>query len=329
MTECARNLAVYDRTQDFWSSRRFSNPVVFDAARDMSGMSLRLPALRQDAVLVVLQIVDFRSCRLWIDGSSTSVDLIFDAAEGTTAFGSPAPSLSGASAQWFHFYVSRNGPSPSESRDQPWPADPLPYPPSVGISDAIDQRLGECLIKAMRLAAAGDDRRQEYLLKTLLECLLLSLKKNAARAPEITPMPVTAQRGGLAPWQVRRAKQIMDDKLEEAVAIEELAAACRLSKSHFARAFKATTGQSPHRWHLGHRVEHAKRLMIESNQSLADIALVCGFADQSHFAKVFSRLVGSPPGTWRRSQERVVTGRRRAENDNIRITAPASSPASF
>jgi AraC-like DNA-binding protein len=110
-------------------------------------------------------------------------------------------------------------------------------------------------------------------------------------------------RGGLAPWQVRRAKQIMSENLTGWVALEEVAQACRLSKSHFGRAFKATTGRSPHRWLLEYRVEHAKRLLTDSDDTLADIASRCGFADQSHFAKVFCRLVGVPPRPWRRAQE--------------------------
>ena len=330
MTECSRNLAVYDRTQQgAWPAGRLSGIDVSDAFPEgAAGPSLYLPVLRGDAVLVVLHVVDPRSYRLWIDGGAASVDLAFGPGE-MTEFAMPAVSRPAVSGQWFHFYVPRNGtlgPLGTEERH-------LPFPPSLRISDAIDQRLGECLVKAVRLAAASDPLIHDHLLKTLLECLLLSLKRHASRMPVTACAPGLVQRGGLAPWQVRRAKQIMDEKLEEAVAIEELAAACRLSKSHFARAFKVTTGQSPHRWHLGHRVDRAKRLMVESDQSLADIALVCGFADQSHFAKVFSRFVGFPPGTWRRAQERAVTpalpdmpiGGRPAGNDNIRERPLASA----
>jgi transcriptional regulator GlxA family with amidase domain len=42
-------------------------------------------------------------------------------------------------------------------------------------------------------------------------------------------------------------------------------------------------------------------LLLGSQMSLADIALACGFADQSHFTRIFARSTGAPPGSWRRS----------------------------
>ena len=108
-------------------------------------------------------------------------------------------------------------------------------------------------------------------------------------------------RGGLAPWQVRRTEQMLSENLDGEVTLAHLAGECRLSVSHFARAFKQTTGQSPHRWLLARRVEHAKRLLLTSALPLAKIAPACGFADQSHFTRVFSQMVGTGPGAWRRA----------------------------
>jgi len=67
------------------------------------------------------------------------------------------------------------------------------------------------------------------------------------------------------------------------------------------RAFRRTTGLPPHRWLLRHRVEKAKALLRESALPLHDVALECGFADQSHLTRVFTRWAGQAPGTWRRS----------------------------
>ncbi|MET0969686.1 MAG: AraC family transcriptional regulator [Tardiphaga sp.] len=85
------------------------------------------------------------------------------------------------------------------------------------------------------------------------------------------------------------------------ISIAELAAACGLSRGYFIHAFKSTTGITPYQWVLTQRVEQARELLKNSDLSLAEVALACGFADQSHFTRVFSRLAGASPGSWRRS----------------------------
>ena len=111
-------------------------------------------------------------------------------------------------------------------------------------------------------------------------------------------------RGGLAPWQERRAKALMSSRMEGDISLGELADECRLSRSYFARAFKKSTGESPHRWLLGRRVETAKQMLLHSDAPLAEIALAVGFSDQSHLTKVFSRYAGATPGAWRRGLKR-------------------------
>jgi AraC family transcriptional regulator len=110
-------------------------------------------------------------------------------------------------------------------------------------------------------------------------------------------------RGGLAAWQVRRAKEILSANLDGRVPLEEVARECRLSVSHFSRAFRRTMGAAPHNWLLERRVEVAKEKLRDSRLSLLDVALICGFADQSHFTRIFTRMVGVSPGAWRRGLE--------------------------
>jgi len=71
--------------------------------------------------------------------------------------------------------------------------------------------------------------------------------------------------------------------------------------SHFSRAFRRSVGAAPHNWLLMHRVEVAKVRLRGARLSLLDVALACGFADQSHLTKVFTRIVGISPGAWRRA----------------------------
>lgn len=108
-------------------------------------------------------------------------------------------------------------------------------------------------------------------------------------------------RGGLAPWQMRRATELLRERLDGDVPLSELAAECKLSVSHFARSFKQAIGQTPHRWLVHRRVDAAKNLMMHSGMRLSEIAVGCGFADQTSFNRTFKKIAGITPGDWRRS----------------------------
>lgn len=106
--------------------------------------------------------------------------------------------------------------------------------------------------------------------------------------------------GGLSQKGLQLAQAIMLEKLGEPVSLADLARLCDLSPSHFSRAFKQATGQSPSIWLARQRVARAKDLLRRSDLTLAEVAYGCGFADQSHFTRTFSRHVGQSPGVWRR-----------------------------
>jgi AraC-like DNA-binding protein len=92
--------------------------------------------------------------------------------------------------------------------------------------------------------------------------------------------------------------------------VSELSAIVQLSPTHFSRCFKQTLGVSPHAFVMRHRLELAARLMLESTESLANIAHDCGFTDQPHFCRQFKRVMGESPAAWRRAQQvpRVGSG---------------------
>jgi AraC family transcriptional regulator len=111
------------------------------------------------------------------------------------------------------------------------------------------------------------------------------------------PLPT---RSGLAPWQLHRACEFIEANLADDPAIADIAAACGLSSSHFAKAFRQATGTPPHAWLSMRRIARAKELLRGTNIALAEIALACGFVDQSHFGRVFLKSEGCTPGRWRR-----------------------------
>ncbi len=114
------------------------------------------------------------------------------------------------------------------------------------------------------------------------------------------PMRATPPRGGLSPRHLRRASDFIMEHLAEDICLDDLAGLTGLSCKHFVRAFKCSTGLPPHQYLIARRIEAAKRHLADGKASLADIALQCGFADQSHFTAAFRKAVGVPPGTWRR-----------------------------
>jgi AraC-like DNA-binding protein len=117
-------------------------------------------------------------------------------------------------------------------------------------------------------------------------------------------------RGGLAPWQKRRAAELLHENMHGGIRLSDVARECGLSVSHFARSFKTSFGISTHQWLIQHRIDRAKQLMRQTTMSLIDIAIQSGFNDQAAFTRTFHQLVGVSPGTWRRQ---YVTRHSRAE----------------
>ncbi|KVE24261.1 AraC family transcriptional regulator [Burkholderia singularis] len=112
------------------------------------------------------------------------------------------------------------------------------------------------------------------------------------------------RKGRLSPAKTALAKELLVEKADLGVSIEEIASACDLSRGYFIRAFSRTTGRTPHQWLLEQRVIRARQLIETTGMTLAEIAAACGFADQSHLNRVFARIVGHPPGAWRRELSR-------------------------
>nr|WP_246602450.1 AraC family transcriptional regulator [Falsiroseomonas tokyonensis] len=110
--------------------------------------------------------------------------------------------------------------------------------------------------------------------------------------------------GRLAPWQESRVIAHIEANLQEPIRVEHLAALVRLSASYFARAFKASFGDTPHEYLLRLRVQHAQLQLLHSDVPLAQIALDCGMCDQAHLSRVFRRATGTSPSAWRRHHSR-------------------------
>jgi AraC-like DNA-binding protein len=108
-------------------------------------------------------------------------------------------------------------------------------------------------------------------------------------------------RGGLPNATLRRVKDYVEAHLAEPIELATLADVAGVSLFHFARAFKQSTGMTPHHYLVQKRVERAQSLLSQSDRTLSEIALTTGFADQSHLTRRFRQVVGITPSEFRRS----------------------------
>ena len=169
-----------------------------------------------------------------------------------------------------------------------------------GQTDAVMTHLAQALLPALT--------RPHEMNTLFVDHIVAAASLHLARTyGGLTPR-TTPPHGGLAPWQERRATEMLAGDLRGASSVAALAEACGLSASHFLRAFRRSTGMTPHRWLMAQRIATARHLLTDTGQDLREIAQEAGFADQSHFTRVFSGAVGISPGAWRRLQ----TGRNRA-----------------
>lgn len=173
-----------------------------------------------------------------------------------------------------------------------------PHDPAASLSphrqfdDPVIRALTSALLPAL-------DRRQP----TSALCLDYIGLALAAHVAHVYGIPGAAQpraAGMLAPWQERRAKALIEADLGGEVRLADLAGACGLSTGYFSRAFRRTTGMTPHRWLTSRRIDKAKALLARPEGAIAAIALECGFADQAHFTRAFGKWVGVTPAAWRR-----------------------------
>jgi AraC family transcriptional regulator len=117
-----------------------------------------------------------------------------------------------------------------------------------------------------------------------------------------TPQPAEPPRSGLTRTQLARAIEFMDANLPERLSLGEIAGAACLSSGHFIRQFKASVGMAPHRYIIRLRLDRAKRLLRETDRSIAQIAFECGFSHQEHMTRFFGEFSGTTPAVFRRKE---------------------------
>ena len=139
-----------------------------------------------------------------------------------------------------------------------------------------------------------------------VETLAAGVSQQVALHAGAGPAPRERARGGLSPGARRRVLELIDAQLDARLSVDTLAREVGLSSAHFARAFKQTLGEAPHRFLLSRRLERARRLLEACGVQLSDVAARAGFADQAHFTRHFKRQFGVTPGAVARANGRCA-----------------------
>ena len=112
------------------------------------------------------------------------------------------------------------------------------------------------------------------------------------------------ERGRLSASQKSRVLDLVQQRLAEDIALDDLAAAAGVGRFHFLRLFKNSLGVTPHRFVTDQRLTAARKLLAETDQRLADVAASAGFSSQSHLCTTMRRRLGVTPKQWRRSMQK-------------------------
>ncbi|WP_245449081.1 AraC family transcriptional regulator [Phyllobacterium sophorae] len=107
-------------------------------------------------------------------------------------------------------------------------------------------------------------------------------------------------KGGLSPLNLKRINAIIESRPANPPSLEELVREIGVSRRHFFRAFKQSTGKTPHSYVAEHRLKRAVDLLRATDLSATDIALECGFSSSSHFTVAFKQAFRTGPSEFRR-----------------------------
>jgi AraC family transcriptional regulator len=163
--------------------------------------------------------------------------------------------------------------------------------PKPGFDDYIITNL----LNIISFAFDNPEQASQLLIDEVSVLLISHLIRNYSDAS-----PIGRSRGGLASWQERIAKEILFARICNPPTVDELGQACGVSARHFIRAFRQSTGRTPHQWLMQERALSAKKLIEHSDRTLAEISAVCGYANQSHLCRAFQRCFGASPSAARR-----------------------------
>ena len=248
----------------------------------------------QDAYMIVLQTGQPSRRELWLDGKAIRTEPLISGEVALHDLRRRPAFKTYTPVDSLNFHIPRAALDACTDDADAGRIGDLDFTPGIGVNDATLAALAEVLLPAF---SYPDQVNQLF-----FDHVTLAIVAHVAQAFGGMRELTHAIRGGLAPWQSRRATDFLEANLDGNISVAQLANTCRLSVSQFSRAFRQTYGMPPHQWLLQRRIQRAMQLLRDPAMGLAEVAGACGFADQSHFTRVFTRVFGAGPGAWRRAQ---------------------------
>jgi AraC family transcriptional regulator len=157
--------------------------------------------------------------------------------------------------------------------------------------DPILMQIGQLLPREMAL--------RDRLSRLQLDSLVIFVCARLVRRMPSQQAMTSRAREVLSPRQLRRVLDFMRQRLEDSPNLDELAAEAGMSRYHFARAFKQSTGHSPHAYLIGRRLEHAKDLLASTDRSVTEIAAQVGYDDSTQLSRLFQKELAMSPSAYR------------------------------
>ncbi|MBD0337332.1 MAG: helix-turn-helix transcriptional regulator [Cyanobacteria bacterium Co-bin13] len=170
-------------------------------------------------------------------------------------------------------------------------SDPLTLIPEFHIRDPQIESIGLLLLCELQQESLGSKLYIDSLANVLAVHLL---RQYAATKPRLANYT-----GGLPERQLLQILDYIHEHLHQEIKLADLAQYLGMSQVHFSHLFKQSVGTSPYQYLLQQRVERAKQLLKQTDQSIVEIALLCGFNSHSHLSRQFRQCTGMTPSAYR------------------------------
>lgn len=169
----------------------------------------------------------------------------------------------------------------------------------------------DAFLERIALTLLAEVERREHPAQALIaDTMSCALAAHMLRSYNGFDMPEAYQASPLGTVELARLTEYIEENIEHPIGLAELAGIVNVSRFHFSRLFKRSTGTTAINYVERCRIKRAQMLIAETDVPLAQVALMAGFSDQSHFTRRFQRHVGCTPASFARDQGRRRTGRR-------------------